>query len=1126
MNWKRMLVMVLLVVLLMTDQSYVYAVAGRTEADTSENGFTVLTEEADAGKNYDSEREGTGTEEEVSKEEESGDSTDDETGLGEDEESKREETDSEGDADSKEEDTGAEGDSGTDEGDTGAEGDSGTDEGDTGAEGDSGTGEEDTGAEGDSGTGEEDTGSEGDSGTGEEDTGAEGDSGTDEEDTGAEGDSGTDEEDTGSEGDSDAEGDADSKEDSDAEDGADSEGDTDSGEGETGSKEDGSGEKQPDGAVLPEEKNPSDESEILESDISKEEIPSTDTVILEKELIQVSTLAMNEITEQVYTGQEICPELVLKDGQGNILKAETHYTVVYSNNIDAGQASFVVSGAASGGYTGTLTKNFTIQPCNIGAEDIIYGGLDEDYPYTGKKVVPELVLSRGGITLQEGKDYSFSCSSNVEIGTGKITVKGLGNYTGKVEKSFKITKRSMTSDQIKVVFTDGKSSFTYNGKSWKPEVTVTYGKKKLEKGTDYTVSYSKNKNAGTAKVKITGKGIYSGSCTKNFKIKPVNVNKLKITKFKNYSYLNAADIDTKVKFGSVTLKKDKDYTILFKSKIKNGKNTVTVKGTGNFTGSKKMTVQVTFSSKDKVSLTYCKASSWKESTGKLTVRVKMSSMSKLQKLNSTFYIVQLDSRGEKTRKRYKASFSGKYLQAVLKVKDGGKTAMMSQYAVAVKIGSKYQIITKKTSFITNPEKTAVMTEPYNGYYDPEGKVTSKKGIQGASEDYLEDLGAQHVLLNMDLAALVSTKKKSGYVSYSYNGKTYYFQNMTAWKQTLRYLNGWDEDNPYGWHRRSVTVVLLLSWKSDLKYLIHPSARKKGVAHYYTLNMKDKKARETFEALFCYLGEQLGDNKKSRACNWVLGNEVNCCEAWNYSGKMSLNDCVENYAKAFQLLNQGIRRTASTSRMFISLDHSWSASNEGHSGKKYLDAFAAYMDETAPKMGWNVNYHPYSQPLTRTDFWNDSSNTSGSSKTQYISMNNIKVLTDYLGKIEKKYGKDKGSIRVILGEQGFTALKGIKNQERKQAAALGYGYYIAMFNSRVDAYMIRSYLDDPMETEDGLYLGLMNASHEKKQSYEVYKYIDTDQSLAYMNQYLPTIEISSWKKKISNFKENKLSAGDF
>ena len=142
------------------------------------------------------------------------------------------------------------------------------------------------------------------------------------------------------------------------------------------------------------------------------------------------------------------------------------------------------------------------------------------------------------------------------------------------------------------------------------------------------------------------------------------------------------------------------------------------------------------------------------------------------------------------------------------------------------------------------------------------------------------------------------------------------------------------------------------------------------------------------------------------------------------------------------------------------------------------------------------------------------------------MNNIKVLTDYLGKIEKKYGKDKGSVRVILGEQGFTALKGIKNQERKQAAALGYGYYIAMFNSRVDAYMIRSYLDDPMETEDGLYLGLMNASHEKKQSYEVYKYIDTDQSLAYMNQYLPTIEISSWKKKISNFKENKLSAGDF
>lgn len=866
-----------------------------------------------------------------------------------------------------------------------------------------------------------------------------------------------------------------------------------------------------------------EEGPAAEEEVSEPAAAVTEPV---RQPAAMSEVAAAAIPEQFYTGSAICPELILTDSQGTALKAGTHYSVKYENNINVGEAKAIITGIASNGYQGTVEKKFMISPCPIGAEDIVYGGLEEAYPYTGKKVTPTLTLTRNGTALRIGTDYKVSYSNNKEIGSAKAVVEGIGNYTGKTEKTFEIAKRNMSSDKIKVTFKNGKSSYTYTGKSIKPEVTVKYDGKKLTKGKDYKVSYSGNKNAGTAKVKITGLGIYTGSRSKNFKIKPVNISKLKISKFSSCSFLKTADINTTVKFGSTKLKKDKDYTITFKSNVKNGSNTVTVKGKGNFTGSKKMTVKVTFSEKDKVSLSSCTASSWNEETGKLKIRMKVSSSSKLKKLKTSFYIVQMDSQGKTTRKRVKASFSGNSLEGTLKVTDGGKAAMMSKYAVAVKLGSKYQIITKTSSFISDPEETATMTEPYNGYYEEGGKVTSKKGIQGASEDYLEDLGAQHVLLNMDIADLVSTKKKSGYVAYKYNGKTYYFQDMIAWVQTLRYLNGWDNDNPYGWHRRSVTVVLLLSYKSELSYLIHPSARKKGAAPYYALNMKEKKARETFEALFCYLGEKLGDNKKSRVCNWTLGNEVNACEAWNYSGNMSLDECVENYADAFQLLYQGVRRTASTSRVFISLDHSWTASTDGHSGKKFLDKFASYMNKTAPKMQWNVNYHPYSQPLTRADFWNDSSNTTNSSNTSYISMKNIKVLTDYLGKIETKYKKEKGSIRVILGEQGFTAVEGNSGQEKKQAAALGYGYYIAAFNSRVDAYIIRTYLDDKEETKSGLYLGLMSSSHKKKKAYDVYKYVDTEQSAEYMNPYLSTVGTGSWKNKISNFDEKKLTTGDF
>ena len=889
-------------------------------------------------------------------------------------------------------------------------------------------------------------------------------------------------------------------------------------EGEKPSEEEEPGDGNPEGEQTPD--TPEGQEPITEEEVSDPQDPTAD------QPVSVSEVTISEIPEQFYTGKEICPELVLTDSKGTVLQKGTHYTAEYSSHINVGQASVKITGIEKNGYTGTAEKKFVISPFSIDSEEIVFSGLEEEYPYTGKPVVPAVTLVRKDTVLREGTDYKITCSDNKETGTARLTAEGTGNYTGTVTKTFKIGKRSISSDKTKISFKDKKSSYTYNGKARKPKVTVKYDGKTLKENEDYKVSYSDNKNAGTAKVEITGKGAYSGTATKKFTIKPLSVSKLKITKFGSYSYLNIGKLNTKVKYGSTTLKKGKDYTITFKNKVKTGNNKVVIKGKGNFTGSRTMTVKVTFSDKDKVSIQSCAAASWDAGKKELTVKIKTGSASKLKKAKTDFYIVQMNSLGKTSRKRVKASFDGNSLKAVFKAKDGGKVAMMSKYAVAVKIGSDYKIITKSPEYISNPKITATMTEPYNGYYEEGGKVTSKKGIQGASKDYLEDLGAQHVLLNMDIADIVSTKKKSGFVSYKYNGKTYYFLDMIAWVQTLRHLNGWDNDNPYGWHRRSVTVVLLLSWKSGLSYLIHPSARKEGAAPYYAFNMKEKKARETFEALFCYLGEKLGDNKKSRVCNWTLGNEVNACNAWNYSGGMSLDECVENYADAFQLLYQGVKRTASTSRVFISLDHSWNASTDGHSGKKYLDKFASYMNKTAPKTEWNVNYHPYSQPLTRSDFWNDGSNTKNSVNTSYISMKNISVLTNYLSKIEAKYKKKKNSIRVILGEQGFSGVRGKTGEEKKQAAALGYGYYIAAFNSRIDAYIIRTYLDDPEEKKGGLYLGLMDSSHKKKQAYDVYKYVDTVQSTDYMKKYLSTVGISSWKKKIPNFNADKLNAGDF
>ena len=137
-----------------------------------------------------------------------------------------------------------------------------------------------------------------------------------------------------------------------------------------------------------------------------------------------------------------------------------------------------------------------------------------------------------------------------------------------------------------------------------------------------------------------------------------------------------------------------------------------------------------------------------------------------------------------------------------------------------------------------------------------------------------------------------------------------------------------------------------------------------------------------------------------------------------------------------------------------------------------------------------------------------------------------MLTDYLAGLESRYGKPGGSIRVIIGELGYTAKPGDASAQREQAAALGYGYYIAMFNTRIDSYIIRAYLDAPEETRSGLYLGLRGMNHEKKTAYDVYQNLDTAQSLSYMQDALSVIGIGSFESAIPGFNADALPAADF
>ena len=145
------------------------------------------------------------------------------------------------------------------------------------------------------------------------------------------------------------------------------------------------------------------------------------------------------------------------------------------------------------------------------------------YAYNGKAKKPGVTVKLNGKTLKNGTDYTVSYSNNTKVGTATVKITGKGNYTGSVSKTYSIK------NDFKKATVSGISTKAFTGKNITQSITVKYNGKTLKNGTDYTVSYSSNKNIGTATVKITGKGSYTGTITKTFKINPAKQEIQKLT---------------------------------------------------------------------------------------------------------------------------------------------------------------------------------------------------------------------------------------------------------------------------------------------------------------------------------------------------------------------------------------------------------------------------------------------------------------------------------------------------------------------------------------------------------------------------------------------------------------------
>ena len=218
-------------------------------------------------------------------------------------------------------------------------------------------------------------------------------------------------------------------------------------------------------------------------------------------------------TSYVYKRTVCRPSATVTINGHNLVK-NRDYTIAYTNETNVGTATAIITGI--NGFTGENTKDYTIAKADINkTTEARY--LAAAYPYTGKAVKPsfKLVHNNAGY-LTMNTDYTVTYSNNTNEGTAKRTIKGKGNYKGTKVLTFAITSKTASLKKATVSDIPDQS---YTGNARKPAVTVIVNGYTLIKDTDYTVTYANNIAKGTATVKITGKGVYTGSITKTFVIK-------------------------------------------------------------------------------------------------------------------------------------------------------------------------------------------------------------------------------------------------------------------------------------------------------------------------------------------------------------------------------------------------------------------------------------------------------------------------------------------------------------------------------------------------------------------------------------------------------------------------------
>jgi hypothetical protein len=391
------------------------------------------------------------------------------------------------------------------------------------------------------------------------------------------------------------------------------------------------------------------------------------------------------------------------------------------------------------------------------------------------------------------------------------------------------------------------------------------------------------------------------------------------------------------------------------------------------------------------------------------------------------------------------------------------------------------------------------------------------GLKGLQVQMIDDalaLGIKHAALNVSLTSLIDLDGHASSFRWQGGGRTFYFSRPAVESIPVLSLS-----------RAGVRVYLILlstvTADTRLSRIVRPAAAREAPNGITGFNVSDPEGERYFKACLDFLADRFSqkDARFGRVDGYIIGNELNSHYEWYNIGPATTSQVAAHYLRAVRIAHAAVRRSSADARVYISLEHHWTARNGADPlracpGRDLLDELNR-LSKAQGDFDWHIAFHPYPKNLRDPRTWRDKT-ALPRADTPKITFKNLEQLTQYLRRPEMLcQGRPR---RVILSEQGFDTPDTPEGQA-VQAAGFCYAWVKVSGLPGIDAFILHRHVDNAQE--GGLNLGLWTRQpgtdatpSAKKRIYDVFRAAGTPEWESAFRFALPIIGIKSWDEVTS------------